>query len=431
MDTEIFTQYESNVRSYCRSFPTVFSKAKGAVMYSESGQRYIDFFAGAGTLSYGHNNEYIKQRLMEYLQSDAIVQGLDFYTTAKRRFLTLFIRHILEPKGLEYKFQFTGPTGANAVEAALKLARKARKRPGVFAFMGGFHGMSLGSLAVTGNKMHRQGAGTPLNNVTFLPYPGSFPEPFDTINYIEAVLRDAYSGVEKPAAIILETVQAEGGVFVAPTHWLRRLKTLCEAHDILLICDEIQVGCGRTGPFFSFERAGIVPDIVVLSKALSGYGLPFAMLLIKPELDLWQPAEHNGTFRGNQLAFVGGAAALEYRDAQNLASDVKYKADWVNGFLQNEIQPLDERIRIRGTGLIWGVDLTGLDDPDIAGRVTAECFEKGLVIERAGRGDQVIKILPPLNIERDLLEEGCLILKQGMETCLFLERGGEVKEMAS
>jgi diaminobutyrate-2-oxoglutarate transaminase len=297
--------------------------------------------------------------------------------------------------------------------------------------MGGFHGMSLGSLAVTGKKMHRPGAGAPLNNVTFLPYPGGFPEPFDTINYIEAVLRDVYSGIEKPAAIILETVQAEGGVYVAPTHWLRRLKSLCEAHDILLICDEIQVGCGRTGPFFSFERAGIVPDIVVLSKALSGYGLPFAMLLIKPELDLWQPAEHNGTFRGNQLAFVGGAAALEYRDAQNLAADVKCKADWVNGFLQNEIQPLDERIRIRGTGLIWGVDLTGLDDPDIAGRITAECFEKGLVIERAGRGDQVIKILPPLNIERDLLEEGCLILKHGMEACLFLERGGKVKEMAS
>lgn len=417
MSTDIFTQIESNVRSYCRAFPVVFSKAKGAILYAESGQRYIDFFAGAGALNYGHNNEHIKQRLIDYLCSDKIVHGLDFYTTAKRTFLTQFDKHILKPRGLTYKLQFCGPTGTNAVEAALKLARKVKGRPGVFAFMGGYHGMTLGSLATTGNKMQRAGAGIPLSNVTFMPYPYSFMESFDTIEYIEAVLSDECSGIEKPAAVICETVQAEGGVIVASTKWLRRLKALCEKHDILLICDDIQVGCGRTGSFFSFERAGIVPDIVVLSKSISGYGLPFSLLLIKPELDLWQPAEHNGTFRGNQLAFVGGAAAMEYWVAYNLEAEVKRKEIYVRTFMQNELQPLSDRIKVRGIGLIWGVDLAGFDDADLARRVAARCFELGLVIERAGRREQVIKLLPPLNIEINLLKEGCMLLKQALVEC--------------
>jgi diaminobutyrate-2-oxoglutarate transaminase len=413
MNTQIFTQIESNVRSYCRAFPVVFNKAKGSILYTESGQRYIDFFAGAGALNYGHNNEYIKRKLIEYLSADSIVHGLDLYTTAKRTFLTRFNEQILKAKGLEYKVQFCGPTGTNAVEAAFKLARKVTGRAGVFAFMGGFHGMTLGSLAATGNKYHRAAAGVPLGNVTFMPYPHGFMASFDTIEYIDSVLKDENSGIEKPAAIICETIQAEGGIIIAPTEWLRRLKALCEKHDILFICDDIQVGCGRTGPFFSFERAEIVPDMVVLSKSISGYGLPCSLVLHKPELDQWQPAEHNGTFRGNQLAFVGGAAALEYWSANNLEAEVKRKDAYLRAFMQKEIQPLSERIQIRGLGLIWGIDLSGLDDPDLAGRVAARCFELGLIIERAGRNDQVIKLLPPLTIESEL-EEGCQIIKQAL-----------------
>ncbi len=418
MSTEIFTEIESNVRSYCRTFPVVFTKAKEAILYAESGEHYIDFFAGAGALNYGHNNDYLKQKLIEYLSADFITHGLDMYTSAKREFLIDFNKYILKPRKLDYKVHFCGPTGTNAVEAAFKLARKVKKRSGIFAFMGGFHGMTLGSLAATGNKYNRAAAGVPLNNITFMPYPHGFMTSFDTIEYISNVLNDPNSGIEKPAAIILETIQAEGGVIVASSEWLRRLKTLCEQHDILLICDDIQTGCGRTGTFFSFERAGITPDIVLLSKSISGYGIPFSLALYKPELDVWEPAEHNGTFRGNQLAFVTGAAALEHYWSNNkLVDEVKQKESYLRIFMENEIQSLCPKIEIRGLGLIWGIDMSRLDKPNLAQTVTERCFASGLVIERCGRNDQVIKLLPPLIINQKLLVKGCQILKQAlMET---------------
>lgn len=418
IDDQIFTQLESNVRSYCRSFPAIFSKAKGSFLYDESGKCYIDFFAGAGALNYGHNNDYIKQKLIDYLQSDSITHALDFYTTAKREFLARFQSMILEPRNYSYKMQFCGPTGTNAVEAALKLARKTKGRPGIFAFMGGYHGMSLGSLAATGQKMARAACGVPLGNVTFMPFPYGFMDSFDTIEYIETVLTDERSGVEKPAAVICETVQAEGGVHVASFEWLRRLKKLCEKHDILLICDDIQVGCGRTGTFFSFEPSGIQPDIVVLSKSISGYGLPLAILLIKPELDLWKPGEHNGTFRGNQLAFIAGAAALEYRAASQLEKEVKRKEEFLRNFLHREILSLGHCIQVRGTGMIWGIDLGEVSETNLSGQVMKSCFNSGLIIESAGRRGQVLKILPPLNIEMNVLEKGCGILKQAIKECL-------------
>ena len=212
--------------------------------------------------------------------------------------------------------------------------------------------MSLGSLSATSNGYHRNAAGVNLSDVTFMPYPTDFP--FDTIEYIEALLTDSHSGVSKPAAIIFETVQAEGGVNIAPIDWIRKLRQLCDKHDILLICDDIQVGCGRTGNFFSFERADIIPDIVVLSKSISGYGLPMSILLIKPELDIWEPAEHNGTFRGNQLAFIGATAALKFREIYQLDTSVKSKGTWLEEYLNDYISSLDEKIIIRGLGLIWG-----------------------------------------------------------------------------
>lgn len=423
MNTEIFEKLESNVRSYCRAFPRVFTRAKGSFLYAESGEVYIDFFAGAGALNYGHNDDFIKGRVMDYLASDAIIHGLDFYTAAKRSFLDRFNHAILKPRELDYKVQFCGPTGSNAIEAALKLTRKVKGRPGIFAFMGGYHGMSLGSLAATGNKMHRAGAGMPLQGVSFMPFPFGFMESFDTIDYIEEVLTDGSSGIEKPAAIIFETVQAEGGVVVAPVEWLKRLKRLCERHDILLICDDIQVGCGRTGRFFSFERADIVPDLVVLSKSISGYGFPFSLLLLKPELDVWQPAEHNATFRGNQLAFVGGEAALHYWTGPKLEEEVERKEILVRSFLERQIQPLAREISLRGIGLIWGVDLSGLGQADLPAEVAARCFELGLVIERAGRKGQVLKLLPPLTIETETLEKGCGIIKRALEECLNRRNG--------
>lgn len=379
----IFEKLESNVRSYCRSFPVVFDRAKGDLLYSEDGRAYIDFFAGAGALNYGHNNDYIKGRVLDYLTSDRIMHGLDMYTMAKREFIQSFSERILEPKKLNYKLQFCGPTGTNAVEAALKLARKAKKRTGIFAFMGGFHGMSLG--------------------------------------YIENILTDSHSGIDKPAAILLETVQAEGGIHVADAQWLRGLQQLCRRHDILLITDEIQVGCGRTGEFFSFERAGIEPDLITLSKSISGYGLPMSLLLLKPELDLWTPGEHNGTFRGNQLAFVAAKAALEFRDRAALDAEVKKKEEFVRSFLDKEIKPLHPSIAIRGLGLIWGIDVSGFTDEAGAKRMTEISFKNGLIIERAGRGDHVLKIMPPLTVSMEHLAAGCDIIKSSIQQVISQE----------
>ncbi|MFD0696562.1 diaminobutyrate--2-oxoglutarate transaminase [Paenibacillus sp. GCM10027628] len=413
----IFEKMESNVRSYCRSFPDVFTKAKGSTLYAESGSTFIDFFAGAGALNYGHNNDYIKEKLIAYLESDGLSHGLDMYTSAKASFLRTFSELILKPRELDYKVQFCGPTGTNAVEAALKLARRVKGRSGIFSFMGAFHGMSLGSLSVTSNLYHRLAAGTDLHHVSFMPFPCGYMDSFDTIQYIEAVLNDDHSGIDKPAAIIFETVQAEGGLNEAPIEWMQRLRDLCTRHDILLICDEIQVGCGRTGPFFSFERADIVPDIVVLSKSISGYGLPMAITLLKPELDIWNPGEHTGTFRGNQLAFVGAAAALEYRELIHLEAEVYRKGQFVSRFLQEEIAPLSEDIQIRGMGLLWGVDVSACKHANISKEIAVRCYELGLILERVGRQDNVIKLMPPLTISMEELEQGCGMLRQAVQEC--------------
>lgn len=412
---KIFESSESNVRSYCRNFTDVFNRAKGSILYSMDGKEYIDFFAGAGTLNYGHNNDFIKEKVLAYLEEDGIMHGLDMYTKAKKEFMEKFWESIMKPRNLDYKLQFCGPTGTNAVEAALKLARKVKNRSNIFSFMGAFHGMSLGSLAATSNRESREGAGLSLLNVTFMPYPNSFMNEFDTIDYIERVLNDDHSGIDKPAAIIVETIQAEGGVIVAPIEWLQRLSNLCKKHDILLICDEVQVGCGRAGEFFSFERAGIVPDMVVLSKSIGGYGLPMSLLLIKPELDIWKPAEHNGTFRGNQLAFVAAQAALEYREKVDLDKRVKDNERFIEKFLKEEIASLNEFIEIRGCGMIWGIDVSRLGDASVAKQIATECYKRGLVIERAGRDDAVVKLLPPLTIERSILERGCEIIKESAE----------------
>lgn len=304
----IFEKRESAVRSYCRKYPAVFEMAKNAELFDENGNRYIDFLAVAGSMNYGHNNPEIKKAVLEYLSEDRVINSLDMYTTAKAEFLEVFTSQILEPRGLNYKVMCCGPTGTNAVEAALKLARKNKKRTNVFAFSGAFHGMTLGSLALTTDKVSREGGSVPLNNVTFFPYDGIF----DSIKYLEYVLNDDHSGIDKPAAIILETVQAEGGINVASVEWLKGIRRICDEHDILMITDDIQIGNGRSGYFFSFERAGVVPDMVVLSKSISGFGLPMALLLMKPELDIFRPAEHNGTFRGSQLSFVGGTAGIRY-----------------------------------------------------------------------------------------------------------------------
>ncbi|MBA54637.1 MAG: diaminobutyrate--2-oxoglutarate transaminase [Pseudomonadales bacterium] len=418
MLVDVFQQYESEVRSYCRAFPTVFTKAKGAYIQSQDGERYLDFFAGAGALNFGHNPDLIKQRLIEYLQEDGILHGLDMYTDAKGHFLEILQESILKPRNLDYRVQFCGPTGTNAVEAALKIARKVKGRRNIFAFQGGYHGMTLGALACTGNSYNRKGAGTALPDVTFMPFPFGPMKEIDTIAYMDAVLSDTSSGIEKPAAMVLETVQAEGGVVVAPVEWLKKLRQLCDKHDILMIVDDIQVGCGRSGDFFSFERADIIPDIVTLSKSISGCGLPLAIVLLKPELDKWQPGEHNGTFRGNQLAFISGAAGIELFQSLNIPAQVAEKARLIETELQSMIDNLDPRMELRGLGMIWGVDLSPLKNEKLIDQITTNCFEKGLIIENAGRKGQVLKLLPPLTITQDELLTGLHIIERAVKKAL-------------
>lgn len=273
---KIFEQIESEVQSYARSFPRVFNKAQGEFLYDEDGNRYLDFLAGAGTLNYGHNNPLFKEKLLEYIHADGITHGLDLHTKAKGEFLEVFNEKILKPRGLDYVMQFTGPTGTNAVEAALKLARNVTGRENVISFTNGFHGVTMGALAATGNSHHRGAAGVSLSGVSRMPFDGYLGDDIDTTVYLDKVLSDSSSGIDKPAAVIVETVQGEGGINVASVSWLQQLEKVCRKHEVLLIVDDIQAGCGRTGTYFSFEEAGIKPDIVTLSKSLGGYGLPFA-----------------------------------------------------------------------------------------------------------------------------------------------------------
>lgn len=411
----IFEQHESEVRGYCRSFPAVFASAKGAWMTDNKGRRYLDFFSGAGVLNYGHNPDKIKQALLAYLVRDGITHTLDMYSEAKEAFIQRFHDVILQPRGLSYKFQFPGPTGTNAVEAALKLARKVTGRELVIGFTNAFHGMTLGALAVTGNGFKRAGAGVTLNHASSMPFDGYMGTDVDTLDYFESMLIDDGSGMELPAAVILETVQAEGGVNVASVEWMRRLREITARHGIVLIVDDIQVGCGRTGHFFSFEEAGIVPDMVTLSKSLSGYGLPLALVLIKPELDQWAPGEHNGTFRGHCPAFVTGTAALGFWTNTQLQDAVCQKSAMAFERLHQMLKAQGLEATVRGRGLIQGVEFT---EAGLATRISQACFERGLVIETAGIDDQVLKLLPSLTIKEDELQHGLDIIQTSLRVAL-------------
>lgn len=411
METKAFETYESEVRSYCRHFPAVFTKAVGSEMFDEDGNRYIDFFCGAGALNYGHNNPAIKKEMIDYLMADGIVHGMDMYTAPKRKFLTTLQEKILKPRGYDYKIMCCGPTGTNGIEAALKLARKVTGRTNVFAFMGCFHGMTMGALSLTTEAYARNAAGVPLANVTHIPAPYMFPE-LDVVAYMQRLLDDDHSGAAMPAALVMETVQAEGGIFPFSAEFLKGCEEFCRKNDILLIVDDIQAGVCRTGSFFSFERAGIHPDMVVMSKSIGGGGMPLTLLMIKPDEDIWKPAEHNGTFRGNQLSFVAGNAGLEFMLETGLETEVVRKGKIVEDFIVNEILPLDERLHHRGIGLIWGIDCDRLGGDEFSHAVTAACFARKLVIERAGRDSSVVKIMPALTIPDEILMDGLTIVKE-------------------
>ena len=411
---KIFDEIESEVQSYARSFPRIFNKAQDEHLYDLEGNQYLDFLAGAGTLNYGHNNPVLKKKLLEYIESDGISHGLDLHTKAKGEFLNTFNEKILKPRNMDYMVQFTGPTGANAVEATMKLARTIKKRETIISFTNGYHGVTLGALASTGNEHHRGAAGTVLTGVNTVPYDGYLGEGMDTTSYLDKILSDSSSGVDHPAAIIVETVQGEGGITAASFAWLRNLQKVCKKHDLLLIVDDIQAGCGRTGSYFSFEDIGIEPDIITLSKSLSGYGLPFAVVLFKPEHDIWKPGEHNGTFRGNNLAFVTAKATIDHYWSDNLFSkEVKRKGAYIYERVQKIINTYGEgNFSSRGRGMFQGINCV---DGDLANKITKLAFKKGLMIETSGADDHVIKFLCPLTITDQNLKKGIDILEESIE----------------
>jgi len=410
---KIFDEIESEVQSYARNFPRIFHKAQGELVYDREGNEYLDFLAGAGTLNYGHNNPILRDKLVEYITEGGITHSLDLHTKAKGEFMEAFNDIILKPRNLDYVMQFTGPTGTNAVEAALKLARNITGRENIISFTNGFHGVSLGALATTGNSHHRGASGVSLNGSSRMPFDGYLGEGIDTTNYLDKVLSDSSSGIDQPAAVIVETVQGEGGISAASIQWLQNLEKVCRKHDVLLIVDDIQAGCGRTGTFFSFEEAGLKPDIVTLSKSLSGYGTPFATVLIRSDLDQWKPGEHNGTFRGNNHAFVTAKAALEtYWKTEDFSKEVKKKGDYIKKRLEEIIDKYGEgKFTAKGRGMFRGISCI---NGDLAGRIIHKAFQEGLIIETSGAEDEVVKFLCPLTISMDNLEKGLSIVEKAV-----------------
>jgi diaminobutyrate-2-oxoglutarate transaminase len=424
MNIDLFEKYESNVRGYIRSFPTIFVKSKNATMWDNEGKAYIDFFGGAGSLNYGHNDPAIKRAIIDFIERDGVTNALDKATDAKYVFIKKLQETILQPRGLDYKVQFVGPTGTNAVETALKLARKVKERSKIVSFTNAYHGHTLGALAVTGNEFyHDDFYGVPLN-VTKMPYDNYFDPTgegqMDSIDMMRQYYEDASSGYELPAGIVVETIQGEGGINVASVEWLQKLDRMCKDLDILLIVDDIQVGNGRTGNFFSFERAGIKPDIVTISKSI-GTGLPMAIVLMRPDIDEWSPGEHTGTFRGNSLAFVAGATALERWDNDEFSKEVIAKGKKVEARYRAIAERHKDLISdVRGLGMIWGLQS---DEEDFCNEVSAEAFKRGLLAETAGADDQVIKFLAPLTISEAELNKGLDLLDESVDAAAAARKG--------
>jgi diaminobutyrate-2-oxoglutarate transaminase len=400
------------VRSYCRSFPVTFTKAEGSWLHDRDGNKYLDFLAGCGSLNYGHNDPDMRDALVQYISEGNIAHGLDMHTGAKEEFLKAYEECILKPRGMDdYVVMFTGPTGANAVEATMKLARLSTGRQTIVHFSNSFHGMTLGALSITCNRGKRAGAGVPLNHTAVTPFDGYEGDNADSTEALDRLLSDPSSGIDMPAAVIVECIQGEGGLRAAGAEWLRNLEKVCRKHGVLLIADDIQAGCGRSGDYFAFEEAGIKPDMITQAKSISGFGLPFAMVLVKREHDIFKPAQHNGTFRGNNHAFVTGKVALEkfWKD-DSFSKSVKAKGQ----LLRQRFEAMAERyakegdLSLRGRGLMQGIVFPNGEEAD---KVTEECFARGLIIETSGGNDEVVKVLCALTISEEDLNHGLDILE--------------------
>ena len=415
--TDRQSDFESSARSYPRKFPFALRKAKGSWVEDVEGNRYLDFLCGAGTLALGHNDDEVNRAMMDLIASDAPLHTLDLTTPVKDRFVQTILDNLPGHLAQDAKIQFCSPSGTDATDAAIKLCKTATGRSTVIAFSGGYHGMGHGALALTGNLNAKNHVANLMPGVQFMPYPYSYRCPFGIggdagvdacCAYFERMLKDPESGVTRPAAVIIEPIQGEGGVIPVPEKFLQTIRRVTLELDIPMICDEIQCGMGRSGRLFAFEHAGIVPDVILASKAIGG-SQPMAVVIYDRKLDKWTAGAHAGTFRGNQLAMAAGTVVLQRVTRKEFLDDVTRKGGYIKDALlrlQKEVSIIGD---VRGMGLMLGVefvdptgdrDIMGHPQPsgEIAARVQHMCFENRLVMEKGGRNGSVMRCLCALNV---------------------------------
>ncbi|GAA2532627.1 diaminobutyrate--2-oxoglutarate transaminase family protein [Pilimelia columellifera] len=420
-------RWESNARSYPRRLPIAIAEASGSYVRDVDGNVFIDFLNGAGVLTLGHNPPELVDAVTAQLAY--LTHGLDFPTPAKDAFLTAQLSMLPPGMRARTRVHFCGPTGANAVDAAIKLCKTATGRGDVIAFSGGFHGSSHAAMALTGLVDQKQPIANGMPGVHFFPFPYTSRCPLNLppdlsaaacAALLENTLRDPNGGIPRPAALIMELVQGEGGVIPADREFVTRVRELTRELEIPLIVDEVQTGCGRTGTWFAFEQYGIEPDVVVASKGLSGMGLPVALIMYDEKLDTWAPGAHTGTFRGNQLAFAAGTRAIEVIREQDILGNVRERGRQVAERLA-ELQANPWVREVRGMGLMWGVELASPTDgrpaADIARRVQAQTLRQGLILEVGGRDDCVVRLLPPLNVTAETIDLACTLLVDVVGRC--------------
>ncbi|WP_344420677.1 diaminobutyrate--2-oxoglutarate transaminase family protein [Amycolatopsis minnesotensis] len=418
-------RWESNARVYSRHFPIAIADAQGSYVRDVDGNVFIDFLAGAGVLSLGHAHPEVMRAATG--QFATLTHGLDFPTSVRRDFIDAQLSMLPEALRDKMKVHFCGPTGANAVDAALKLCKTATGRGDVVSFQGGFHGSTHAAMALTGLLSQKQPIANGMPGVHFFPYSycarcpiGLRKDTCDTncASVLERSLHDANGGMAPPAAVVLEMVQGEGGVIPARREFVRRIRDVTAELGIPLVVDEVQTGCGRTGTWFAFEQYDIEPDVIVASKALSGIGMPVALLFYHQRLDTWAPGAHTGTFRGNQVAFAAGAEAVRVVRRDDVLGNVRRRGAQLGQRLA-VLQHHPWVREVRGLGLIWGIELAdprgGGPASEAAASVQALALRNGLIVELGGRADGVVRLMPPLTVTADVVDIACDILLDAIE----------------
>jgi diaminobutyrate-2-oxoglutarate transaminase len=414
-------QRESSVRTYPRRLSIAVRRGSGSYVEDLDGNVFIDFLNGAGVLPLGHSHPELLAAIS--VQLPVLTHGLDLPTAIKDEFVSTQLSMLPAAMRERTKIEFCGPSGADAVDAALKLCKTATGRGEIISFQGAYHGASHAAMAVTGQTAHRERIANMTAGVHFFPYPYALRSPLGDdpdvvgqrcVELLESSLRDPLGGIPLPAAVIVEMVQGEGGVIPAPTSFVQGLRRLTRELEIPLIVDEVQTGCGRTGTWFAFEQHGIEPDVIIASKALGGAGMPIAVLMHDERLDAFAPGAHTGTFRGNQLAFAAGVRYVQILQRDGLLDHVRAQGIYALTALERLVTRHAIAGQARGSGLMLGLELvdpvTGEPNPPAAYSVQRTCLENGLILELGGRGDCVVRMLPPLNITRETLDQALDIL---------------------